>query len=74
MPQSVSSSQVVKGIPPCGISDVKEDLDELIQFPEGGAAAWCLVIGGWVPLFSSDIVSDTICCHERALVQFCGFG
>ena len=74
MPPSVSSIQTE--IPPGGISDAKEDLDkagtELIQFPEGGTAAWCMVVGGYVPLFRT--LSDTICYHDRALVQSCGFG
>ena len=47
MSQSVSSIQIE--IPPQGISDAKEDMDksgaELIQFPEGGTAAWSVVIG-----------------------------
>jgi hypothetical protein len=48
---SVPSIQAVGEIPPRGISesDTKEDLNkagtELIQFPEGGTAAWCMVIG-----------------------------
>ena len=56
MPPSVPSIQAVGEIPPPGISisisesDAKEDLNkagiELIQFPEGGTAAWCVVIGG----------------------------
>ena len=48
MSPSVSSIQTVREIPlaPCGISDAKEDLNELIQFPEGGTTAWCTVIGG----------------------------
>ena len=54
MPPSVPSIQAVGEIPPPGISisesDAKEDLNkagiEPIQFPEGGTAAWCVVIGG----------------------------
>ncbi|KAF8557263.1 MFS general substrate transporter [Imleria badia] len=49
MPLSVSSIQTIAEIPPCGISHEKEGLDktgtEPIQFPEGGTAAWCMVIG-----------------------------
>ncbi|KAF8557262.1 MFS general substrate transporter [Imleria badia] len=49
MPPSVSSIQTITEIPPCGISHEKEGLDkagtEPIQFPEGGTAAWCMVIG-----------------------------
>ncbi|KAF8447578.1 MFS general substrate transporter [Boletus edulis BED1] len=44
MPPSEESIQTVIKVPP------KENLDkagtELVQFPEGGAAAWCTVIGG----------------------------
>ncbi|KAI9570489.1 MFS general substrate transporter [Boletus coccyginus] len=48
MPPSVSSIQSLKETP-CDISNAKAGLDkaetELIQFPEGGTAAWCVVIG-----------------------------
>ena len=50
MPSSASSIQAVTDILPCGISEAKESLDmagtEPNQFPEGGTAAWCMVIGG----------------------------
>ncbi|KAG6376456.1 MFS general substrate transporter [Boletus reticuloceps] len=48
-PSEVSSNQTVIEVPP------KENLDkavtELVQFPEGGTAAWCTVIGGYTSSF-----------------------
>lgn len=42
--------QALKEDPPCAVSDVKKDSEndgaELGQFPEGGTAAWCAVLGG----------------------------
>ncbi|KAN0076916.1 Major facilitator superfamily domain containing protein [Tylopilus felleus] len=50
MPPSISSIQTVTEIPPTGISDATDDSEkggtEHIQFPEGGTAAWCMVMGG----------------------------
>ena len=44
------SIKTATDISPCSISEVKEDLDkagtEPNEFPEGGTAAWCMVIGG----------------------------
>ena len=51
MPSATSGSvQTVGEVLPRALSDVKENSDkdcaDLDQFPEGGTAGWCAVLGG----------------------------
>ena len=44
------------------------------SFPKVAPRRGARSSGGKVSLFPSDSLSDTICHHDSALVQFCGFG